>query len=222
MTNQEKDGTASAPSAAIYSKPVLAVYDIAVLGISNAWVWRCPTRTILQHYNTYVSARHLDVGVGTGYFLDHCLFPVRDPALTLMDLNPNSLAVAARRVWRYHPATLLADVTTPFQPPTAPFDSIGINYLLHCLAGPMRRKGALLGHLATLLNAGGVLFGTTILGRGIAHGVPARALLRLYNALDVFGNRDDDADALTEALRTHFRSVNVRVIGSVASFDARV
>lgn len=142
MTNYEKDGAAFVPSAAIYSKPVLAVYDVAVLGISNAWVWRCPTRTILQYYNTHVSARHLDIGVGTGSFLDRCLFPVRDPDLTLMDLNSNSLAVAARRLRRYHPATMLADVTTPSQPPTAPFDPIGINYLLHCLAGPMRRKGA--------------------------------------------------------------------------------
>lgn len=212
----------SAPSASIYSKPVLAVYDAGVLGFSNTFVWRCPTWLILDHYNAHVSGRHLDVGVGTGYFLDHCTFPVQDPTLTLLDLNPNSLAAAGHRLQRYHPATLLADVTTPVRPPNAPFDSIGINYVLHCLSGPMQRKWAVIGHLATLLNPRGVLFGATILGRGGGHGPLARIFLRAYNTLGVFGNLDDNAEELSVALKAHFRSANVRVVGSVALFEGRI
>jgi len=195
---------------------------VTCLGFSNTFIWKCPTRLIVEHYNGHVSNRHLDVGVGTGYFLDHCAFPTPAPFLTLMDLNPNSLAAAARRVRRYQPTILLADVTAPVHAPTAPFDSIGIGYLLHCLPGPMRHKAAAIGHLAALLNPGGVLFGTTILGQGVRHGPLARIALRHYNQHGVFSNMDDSAQGLAEALARHFGAVSVQVVGSVAFFSARL
>ena len=214
-------GGGSAAGAGIYSKPVLALYDVTVLGFSNAVIWTCPTRLIVEHYNKHVSNRHLDVGVGTGYFLDRCAFPTSDPSLTLMDLNPNSLAAAARRVRRYQLTTLLADVTVPIRAPTAPFDSIGIGYLLHCLPGPMRHKAGAIGYLAALLNPDGVLFGTTILGQGVRHSILARIALRHYNQRGVFSNLDDSAQGLHNALARHFGTVSVHVVGCVAFFSAR-
>ncbi len=219
---ETRPGAKSAAGASIYSKPVLALYDVTVLGFSNAFIWRCPTRLIVEHYNRHVSNRHLDVGVGTGYFLDHCTFPTPTPSLTLMDLNPNSLTAAARRVRRYHPTTVLADVTVPMHAPTVPFDSIGIGYLLHCLPGAMRDKAAAIGHLAALLNPGGVLFGTTILGRGIQHSPLARVALCHYNQQGVFSNMDDSARGLNDALARHFGMVSVHVVGCVAFFAARL
>ena len=56
------------------------------------------------------------------------------------------------------------------------------------------------------MSKGAVLFGATILGRGIEPNGAARSLLRLYNAKGVFNNLDDDLAALTRwsqaALRT--------------------
>ncbi len=215
-------GGRSAAGASIYSKPVLALYDVTVLGFSNTFIWTCPTRLIVEHYNKHISNRHLDVGVGTGYFLDLCTFPTPTPFLTLMDLNPNSLAAAARRVRRYQPTTLLADVTAPVRASMAPFDSIGIGYLLHCLPGPMHHKAAAIGHLAALLNPGGMLFGTTILGQGVRHGPLARIALRHYNQHGVFSNMDDSAQTLTDTLTRHFGAVSVHVVGCVAFFSARL
>src|SRR5918996_6376268 len=90
--DQEK-GTNDAVTAgaAIYSKPVLSVYDLYVLGFSNTFVWRCPSHLILDFYNEHISGNHLDVGVGTGYFLDKCKFPTHHPRIALADLNTNSL-----------------------------------------------------------------------------------------------------------------------------------
>ena len=62
---------------AIYNPATLALYDIVVLGISNRLIWRCPTRHILQLYNQHATDNHLDVGVGTGWYLDHCRFLAR-------------------------------------------------------------------------------------------------------------------------------------------------
>ena len=87
----------------IYTTPaVLKVYDITVLGLSNSFIWQCPTPRLLAHYDQHVSANHLDVGVVTGYFLDHCRFPSPVPRLALMDLNPNALKYAARRLVQFH------------------------------------------------------------------------------------------------------------------------
>jgi ubiquinone/menaquinone biosynthesis C-methylase UbiE len=209
-------------SAAIYSKRVLSLYDLSVLGFSNTFAWRCPTRLILRLYDRHVSAKHLEVGVGTGYFLDHCTFPVADPALTLLDVNPNSLAMAAHRLRRYRPATMLADVVSAKQPPTAPFDSIGMNYLLHCLPGTMADKSAVFANLARWLAPGAVLFGTTILGQGVPHNLLARRLLQAYNRRGIFGNSTDSIEGLSDLLRAHCCTASVRVVGSVAFFVGRV
>jgi len=83
---------------AVYTKQTLAVYDFVVLGISNRFLWKCPTRRLEEHYNKHVTANHLDVGVGTGYFLDRCRFPSPTPRIALMDLNTDSLEFASQRM----------------------------------------------------------------------------------------------------------------------------
>lgn len=60
---------------AAYTRRSLRLYDIVVLGLTNHLIWNCPTKRLLQNYNKHITANHLDVGVGTGYFLDHCRFP---------------------------------------------------------------------------------------------------------------------------------------------------
>ena len=85
---------------AIFTKASLRTYDWFVLGVSNRWIWRCPTARLLRMYNDHVSANHLDVGVGTGYLLDHCRFPIDRPRVGLLDLNTACLQAAAQRIAR--------------------------------------------------------------------------------------------------------------------------
>ena len=86
---------------------VLRTYDWIVLGLSNRFLWRCPTAELLRLYDRKVSERHLDVGVGTGYFLHKAKWPVAKPVITLLDLNPNCLTTASRRIRRFTPQTVL-------------------------------------------------------------------------------------------------------------------
>ena len=103
----------SARGAAANTKATLAVYDLFVLRFSNSFIWKCPSRLLLDLYDRLVSDRHLDVGVGTGYFLDKCRFPVAVPSIALLDLNANSLQVTAKRLERYKPSCHQADVLKP-------------------------------------------------------------------------------------------------------------
>ena len=150
------------PSAAIYNRAMLAIYDHYVLGFSNTWVWRCPSRQILALYDREVSDRHLEVGVGTGYFPDHCRFPVARPAIDLLDIHPRTLEATARRLQRYRPRVVEANVMEPLHGLEAGYASIAINYLLHCLPGPLLDKGRrIFDQLIPLLDAGeGRLFGS--------------------------------------------------------------
>lgn len=208
-------------SAGIYIKPVLNIYDAFVLGFSNNHVWRCRSQHMLELYNQHVSARHLEIGVGTGYFLDRCR-PTGQPRITLLDLNPATLRHTVERIARLAPAACVADVLEPLPLAPASFDSIGLNYVLHCLPTTTAAKGALLGSLALALRPGGVLFGTAIMGAGVSHGALARLFLATYHRIGAFTNRTDQPAALEQALQAHFRSYDLRLIGSVALFVGRV
>lgn len=206
---------------AVYTRTTLALYDALVLGLSNAWIWRCPTREILALYDSHVSEAHLDVGVGTGWYLDHCRFPTQKPRVGLLDLNPHALTATARRIARYRPESYRADMLAPLVERPAPFRSIALTYLLHCLPGPMARKAAAFDHLLPWLAPGGVVFGATLLTGGVSRSAGARRLMRLYNAKGIFSNEADDAVSLRAALTQRFAQVEIRIVGCGALFIAR-
>jgi SAM-dependent methyltransferase len=206
---------------AIYTKRTLALYDFIVLGVSNPLIWRCPTSRLLAHYNQNVSGHHLDVGVGTGYFLDRCRFPCAAPRIALMDLNPTALDYAAQRIARHAPQTHLRNVLEPITIIGEKFDSIGLNYLLHCLPGDVGSKSVVFDHLKALMAPGGVLFGATIVQGAAPPNWAARRLMAFYNAKGVFSNEQDDPALWRQALTERFASVSFDVVGCVALFSAR-
>ncbi|SFI10395.1 class I SAM-dependent methyltransferase [Planctomicrobium piriforme] len=206
---------------AVYSRRVLSLYDVLVLGLSNRFIWKCPTSRLVQLYNDHVSANHLDVGVGTGFFLDKCRFPSTSPRLVLMDLNENCLAATAQRVARYSPQTVRRNVLESVDIDGAKFDSIGLNYVLHCLPGRLADKCVVFDHLRPLLNDGGVVFGSTLLSQGIHRGFAARRLMAAYNGKGIFSNSEDSLDELQRQLAARFGDWSVEVAGCAAIFSAR-
>jgi hypothetical protein len=207
--------------AAIYSPFILSLYDVAVHGVSNAFAWGCPTRELVDLYNTNESARHMDIGVGTGLLLDRCRFPVSAPAIALVDLNENTLRFASERIQRYRPSSHVANVLEPFSVGGEAFGSIGLSYLLHCLPGDLQTKSAVLKNIRPMLSEGGVVFGATILGEGVPKNALAKILMRAYNERGIFSNRRDSEERLREALEAHFERVAISVRGMVALFTAR-
>jgi len=208
----------AAVGAAVYSKGTLLIYDFFVVGLSNAFAWKCPSRVLLDFYNEHVSGNHLDVGVGTGYFLDKCRFPSPDPRIVLVDLNRNSLQMASQRLSRYRPESCLANIMEPLEIGGPQFDSIGLGYLLHCLPGAMVGKRVAFANLRPVLNAGGIVFGTTILGNGVKQNLLARTLLMAYNARGIFSNTADNYSDLETILQESFQDYSIKIEGCVALF----
>lgn len=209
---------------AFYTRRSLAVYDLAILGYFSRLAWRCPASRIVDHYNRYVSANHLDVGVGTGYFLDHCTFPAppQRPRVALMDLSTSCLSVASKRVARFDPELIEANVLEPIAYPGARFDSVGLNYVLHCLPGDIASKAVALDHLSSLANPGAWLFGATLLHDGVPRNWFARKVMDRNNSHGIFSNADDNLDGLRSALSDRLTDSSVEVVGCVGIFAGRV
>jgi ubiquinone/menaquinone biosynthesis C-methylase UbiE len=207
---------------AVYTRRSLRLYDFVVLGLTNRPVWNCPTQRLVEHYNKHISANHLDVGVGTGYFLDQCRFPSPTPRIALSDINRNSLDFAARRIARHSPETYLRNVLEPLSIDAANFDSVGINYLLHCLPGTIASKTVALDRLKALMNPNAVLFGSTLLQGGVSRNWLARCLMAFYNKKGIFSNQHDDLDGLRQALTQRFHEVSIEIVGCAALFSGRI
>jgi ubiquinone/menaquinone biosynthesis C-methylase UbiE len=205
----------------VYTRAFLRIYDPLILGFYGNVVWRCPTSRLVEQYREHVGHRHLDVGPGTGYFLEHARLPY-DAQITLLDPNPDVLTHVTRRLSDRHPSAIQADVLKPL-PLTAGegFDSAALNYVLHCLPGPAARKAAAVQNVAAVLKPGGVLFGATVLGATGPHTWLSRAVLRFVNSRRIFDNLSDTEDGLRDLLEASFATVQIDVIGSVAVFTAR-
>ncbi len=176
---------------------------------------------MLELYNQHVTANHLDVGVGTGYFLDKCRFLSTTPRLALLDLNPNCLEMAAKRVARYSPEVYSGNVLDPIEIDAPKFDSIGILNVLHCLPGAIETKGIVFDHLKALLNPGGVVFGSTLLYGGVRRSLLATLVFNRVNRAGAMTNKEDDLEGLERSLEQRFAETSVSVIGCEALFRAR-
>lgn len=204
---------------AVYTQGVLSVYDSLVLGVSNRCIWKCPSSKIEELYNINITSNHLDVGVGTGYFVDRCKFPSYPPRVALMDLNTNTLSFASKRIARYNPETYRQNILEKIDSAMEAFDSVGVNYLFHCVPGGMIEKAVAFDHLKTVMNPGARIFGSTILQGCVQRNWVARKLMALYNENGIFFNVEDNLADLEMALCQRFADVILEVVGCVALFS---
>ncbi len=204
-----------------YTNAFLGIYDWFALGLHCRFIWGCNSKNIVDFYSKHVSANHLDVGTGTGYFLDKCRFPAKSPRLTLVDLNPHSLDMAQKRLSRYHPIVYCKDVLRPLNIGDSGFDSISITHLLHCLPGDMDSKGIVFQNLKPLLNPGGVLFGCTFIRKKPKENLLASALFQVANKLGFMSNRNDDVSGLSRQIEKHFTEYSVEIVGCEVLFFTR-
>lgn len=201
-----------------YGRTLLAVYDWWVLGVMARLVLRSPTQSMVERYRSLLGQRHLDIGPGSGYFIDAA---APDGAeLTLLDPNLDVLDHCARRLSRFNPTVVEADVLKPL-PVQGPFDSVALSAVLHCLPGPMEAKEIAISNAASVLDPDGVLFGGTVLGIDEPHSASARAFLKVANKQGGFDNLSDTRDGLESILSASFAEVDIEVVGSLAIFTAR-
>lgn len=212
---------------------VLVVLVMPVIGTSLLYLHSLPTansgprspfqKHLLPLFSANVGANHLDIGVGTGYYLEHAA--LRPGTLvSLCDLSSSALDAAKRRL---PPTceigrTIQASILDPL-PVKDRFDSASMFFLLHCLPGPVQRKTVVFDHIRRNLTPEGVLTGATILGPRPGYSDPwFGVLIRYFCVRDgIFDNANDDAESLVAALRENFELVEAEIIGTVLIWKAQ-
>ena len=200
-----------------YSRRMLRVYD-PLITFAARFAWRCPKSRLVDGYREHIRDRHLDVGPGTGYFIDQSGLPDGSD-VTILDPNPDVLGYASRRLSRLHITAVEADVLKPL-PVDGPFESVALHAVIHCLPGPMSRKATAVANVANVLAPTGVFFGATVLGTSAKHTWLARRYLAAFNRQGGFDNLDDTEEGLRDILAASFDQVDLEVVGSMAIFTA--
>jgi SAM-dependent methyltransferase len=206
------------PGQSDYTPSVLRMYDPFVLGFAARFVWRCRTSLLVERYRRHIRAGHLDVGPGTGYFLERAGL-LESSHITILDPNPNVLRHVSRRLKHLDVTAVDADVLKPL-PVAGPFESAALHLVIHCLPGPISRKAAAVANVAAVLAPTGVLFGASVLGTSGSHTLLARRYLSLFNWQGGFDNLDDTEEGLREILQASFEQVELEIVGSIAVFAA--
>ncbi len=125
-----------------------------------------------------------------------------------------------------HPPSSQSSPLTTFR---GKFQSVGANFLFHCLHGSgLYDKIHAFRNCASLVHPKeGVFFGSTILGKDMLEdetnaGETAMRVLRDFNTVGVFGNMGDSLKDLEDILLDMFEDVDVSRIGYCGVWSARL
>lgn len=206
-------------AAAIYTPLTLTFYDWWVYGFAVR-VMQCPPREFFTFYELNLSEHHLDIGVGSGLLLRHCLRQNLLERVALMDLNPVCLDVTEKALQPLAVQKIQADMLQPFPIEDERFLSVGLNFLLHCVPGSFREKGVVFRHIKQVLAPDGIVFGSTAIYQPGLRYTATRFLFDRYNQLGIFNNRADTIDDLQQVLGELFTHVELIQEGCVVFFRA--
>jgi ubiquinone/menaquinone biosynthesis C-methylase UbiE len=214
-------------SARSYTPLALKLYNSVVLGFVASYGWRCPTRTVLLPFFKKYAGKtaHLDVGVGTGYYLIQSRQLLTQSKITLADLNPNTLNMATDRLVQSgcNKANIREIVHDAFAPLPVDLrgnqDAVSLFFLLHCLPGRLSDKAPkVFKHLSLALKSEGTLYGAMALGKPLPGWWIGRLCLKFFNGTKVLDNYNDAEEDLRRALDEYFEEYEVRIVGLVALF----
>lgn len=202
----------------VYFNPLtLFVYDFFLYRFISPFLWGCSTDFLVKRYDAYLGRKHLDVGVGTGFLLTQCKSKIHD--LSLMDLSENCLRKSANRLKDCRPNTIRHNILKAPPDTEVKFDSIALNYVMHCVVGDFSLKSVAFRNLKSCLKSNGLLFGVTVLENDNSN-ILARCCNRLLNLMGVFNNKQDSLVDLDAGLRRFFKYVSVEARASVILFVA--
>ena len=200
-------------------------YDKIVNRINCLYVWKCSENYIINHYRNNISSYHLEIGPGTGYFLkkENLRKNFSIQQLTLLDVNENILNYSKQNLkndYDHKIITVHQDVFSKKINKNIKFNSVGINYVLHCIPGTLENN------IDTLINNLGSsnynLFGSTLICDPLHMNPIAEYELILLNNLGIFNNSNDTYEQFIEYLNNNKIKHNILKIGYVAIFNINI
>jgi ubiquinone/menaquinone biosynthesis C-methylase UbiE len=96
-----------------YSKLIFSVYDRFLLNYALPLIWKVKKSDVQLFYQNHISSDHLDIGAGTGYFIQNCEHLPANFKLSVMDINPICLKICEIQLQKFNPILQEQDGLTP-------------------------------------------------------------------------------------------------------------
>lgn len=201
----------------VVSKNLFA-YDYLVNDLNCNLVWQCEKNNIVQNYVSNITGNHIEIGPGTGYFLQNEQFNT----LQLIDINNDILVNSGQNLKKNsieiqsHCHNIFSYTLTHLKPA----DSIGLSYVLHCVPGKIEDN------VKNLINNihfdKYILFGASVIKDPEERNMFAEIELFWLNKLGIFNNHGDTYKGLQKYLQESGFEYNLRLEGYVAIFHIRI
>lgn len=194
-------------------------YDFLVNDINCNYAWRCNKSNIFNLYKNNIKSNHLEIGPGSGYFLmQNDNLKIRN--LYLMDINQPILNESKKNLELKYSNTQVINHDI-FKKPIKieNLESVGINYVLHCVPGNLEYKFEnLLKNLPTNVN----IFGATVINDSDKQTSLSQAELYFLNSKGIFNNNQDYSEDFLNFMLNQKINFNHKIIGNVLIFEIKV
>ena len=192
-------------------------YDYLVNDINCNYVWRCNKTNIFELYKSNLKSNHLEIGPGSGYFLypqNHCK---NIKKLKLMDINKSILNSSQENLTKYYNNIKIYHHNIFEQKINLPnVESVGINYVLHCVPGKLEDKfDRLLNNLPSDIN----IFGSTVVNDKDKQTLISKTELLFLNKYGIFNNKLDYSNNLINFLKYNNLDHQTKIVGNVLLFE---
>ena len=206
----------------------LNIYDLLVNKINCKYVWKCDQRYIIDNYEKNIKNNHLEIGPGTGYFLKNIknikniktTKTTQNINLALLDINDDTLKFSAKNlqnsfnnikcfntnIFEKKPVTILPKI-----------NSVGINYVLHCVPGNLEDN------IQSLINNIGQsninYFGASVVSNKELSTFVAKIELYFLNKFGIFNNKNDNYLNLVKYFEKNNIKYEIKIKGNVVIFN---
>ena len=194
----------------------LKFYDFLVNDINCNFVWRCNKNNIFENYKSNVKKNHLEIGPGTGYFLKNDL---KIKNLTLLDINNQTLLFSKNNLSnKYSNINILNYDIFNSKLELDDIESVGLNYVLHCVPGKLENKiDKLINNLSSSNKV--TFFGATVVNDNNIQSYLSNMELFLLNKYLIFNNKEDYSSNLIKYFKDNNINFNYKIIGNVLIFS---
>lgn len=196
----------------------LKFYDYLVNDINCTYAWRCHKSNIFENYKNNIKTNHLEIGPGTGYFLKK---NYNINKLYLMDINEDTLNFSKNNLsFNYEVKTINHNIFED-KLEIKDLDSVGLNYVLHCVPGKLEDN---IDNLLNNLESNNKInfFGATVVSDKNLQNTLSSVELFFLNKYNIFNNQLDTSKNLIDYLKYNKIKFQEKIVGNVLIFSFEI
>ena len=170
----------------------------------------------VKNYISNIKNNHLEIGPGTGYFLKNN-FDIKK--LHLIDINQDTLDFSYQNLSEnYNDINIIKHNLFEEKLFINNLESVGINYVLHCVPGKLENK---IDNLVNNLESSKKInyFGATVLNDNNLQTNFSNLELQFLNKFKIFNNQNDYSKNIINYFNYNHFDYNIKIVGNVLVFS---